>query len=242
MTAIVIVGILAIIITIIKRASDDSKKESARKSEYFIYRSDYKFEKINMPVKGLTYRSGLEISKARLLRVGDKLHLIKEPQNPMDRNAVKVITDENYQIGYVPREKSDLISRWIDQGTRLVCFVSKTTGGSMPYIYMDVFYGREFLKQKAFDAEIQKKQAELDAKKQKEADREKYLSEVDRLNDSARRLRINQLRRNIERNEEAITLHASNGNEKKMDNAIEAHQRHTEELNRLLNIDKELNN
>lgn len=46
----------------------------------------------------------------------DKLKLIREPNNIYDQYAIKIIYGDNKQIGYIPREKSKLISDYLDAG------------------------------------------------------------------------------------------------------------------------------
>lgn len=44
----------------------------------------------------------------------DKLKLIPEPENPYDKYAIKVVYGDNFQIGYIPREYSKLISEYLE--------------------------------------------------------------------------------------------------------------------------------
>ncbi len=44
-------------------------------------------------------------SRARIERLApdEELRLLEEPENPHDRNAVRILTKDNYHVGYVPR-------------------------------------------------------------------------------------------------------------------------------------------
>jgi len=46
----------------------------------------------------------------------DKLKLIREPRNQFDKFAVKVVYGNNYQIGYIPRRHSELVSNNLKEG------------------------------------------------------------------------------------------------------------------------------
>lgn len=58
------------------------------------------------------------------VRAGDELALVREPDNPHDRNAVRVEW-RSFKLGYVPRAQNEAVARMLDRGTRLVARVSK---------------------------------------------------------------------------------------------------------------------
>jgi hypothetical protein len=58
------------------------------------------------------------------VRTGDELTLVREPDNPHDRNAVRVEW-RSFKLGYVPRAQNEAVARLLDRGTRLVARVSK---------------------------------------------------------------------------------------------------------------------
>jgi hypothetical protein len=58
------------------------------------------------------------------ISVGDELSLVREPDNPHDRNAVRVEW-RGCKLGYVPRTQNEAVARQIDRGTPLVARVSK---------------------------------------------------------------------------------------------------------------------
>jgi hypothetical protein len=58
------------------------------------------------------------------VRAGDELALVREPDNPHDRNAVRVEW-RSFKLGYVPRAQSEAVARLLDRGTRLAARVSK---------------------------------------------------------------------------------------------------------------------
>ena len=55
---------------------------------------------------------------------GDELALVREPDNPHDRNAVRVEW-RSFMLGYVPRSQNQAVARQLDGGTRLAARISK---------------------------------------------------------------------------------------------------------------------
>jgi hypothetical protein len=58
------------------------------------------------------------------IRAGDPLSLVREPDNPHDRNAVRVEW-RTFKLGYVPRAENEAVARQMDRGTPLAARVSK---------------------------------------------------------------------------------------------------------------------
>lgn len=68
------------------------------------------------PVAGFQYHAGPALFP--LMRVGDPLRLLREPDNPHDARAVAVYWHDA-QIGYAPRLDNQDLARFMDQGHRL---------------------------------------------------------------------------------------------------------------------------
>jgi hypothetical protein len=47
---------------------------------------------------------------------GDPIGLIREPENPVDRNAVICTTGEEIPVGYIDREHAITLAKWMDKG------------------------------------------------------------------------------------------------------------------------------
>jgi len=58
------------------------------------------------------------------IQPGDPLALVRESDNPHDRNAVRVEW-RTFKLGYVPRAENSGVARQLDHGTPLVARVSK---------------------------------------------------------------------------------------------------------------------
>lgn len=92
-------------------------------------------------VKGTSYRSSEAIERARILDIDEPLLLEREPSNHMDIYAIKVVTMDEYEIGYIPKEYSRILSDNMD--AFVDCFVDRVVNSSLaPYIYIRVFFNR----------------------------------------------------------------------------------------------------
>ncbi len=65
------------------------------------------------PLAGFQYYEGKDIWA--MMRVGDSLQLTREPQNPHDANAVRVLW-RNEMLGYIPRRENSDVARQMDRG------------------------------------------------------------------------------------------------------------------------------
>ncbi|MEW8506114.1 MAG: HIRAN domain-containing protein [Candidatus Thiodiazotropha sp.] len=68
------------------------------------------------PLAGFQYHRAAAIWS--FLRVGEQLHLKREPSNPHDRYAIAVWF-KNEHLGYIPRHENRTLARLLDQGERL---------------------------------------------------------------------------------------------------------------------------
>lgn len=75
----------------------------------------------NSPLAGFRYHAAAEVW--RELRIGDRLELAREPDNPHDANAVKVLW-RGQVLGYVPRRENAALAWGLDRGTPLRARIS----------------------------------------------------------------------------------------------------------------------
>lgn len=68
------------------------------------------------PLAGFRHYHGAEV--LRELKPGDRLELVREPDNPHDPNAVRVEW-RGVKLGYVPRRENSAVARQLDHGTAL---------------------------------------------------------------------------------------------------------------------------
>lgn len=68
------------------------------------------------PLAGFRHYDGGKV--LRDLKPGDRLELVREPENPHDPNAVRVEW-RGVKLGYVPRRDNSSVARQIDRGAAL---------------------------------------------------------------------------------------------------------------------------
>ena len=66
------------------------------------------------------------------LRVGDRLELIREPDNRHDRHAIRVEW-RGHKLGYVPRAENRAVAAALDGGDRLVARIARLTEHRNPW-------------------------------------------------------------------------------------------------------------
>jgi hypothetical protein len=66
------------------------------------------------------------------LRVGDPLDLIREPDNPHDRHAIRVEW-RGHKLGYVPRADNRAVAAALDAGDKLVARIARLTEHRNPW-------------------------------------------------------------------------------------------------------------
>ena len=74
------------------------------------------------------------------VRVGDDLYLLRDYENPVDSNAIKVVHDLG-QIGFLPRDLAQRLAPEIDAGNQLVARAVSTTGGTAPGVTAEISIG-----------------------------------------------------------------------------------------------------
>jgi len=80
-------------------------------------------------VAGVTYGDRQLVAKS--LRVGERLLLLREPTNIYDKNAIKVLTLDNRQVGYIASSTAVSLAYQMDKGKSCYCLVEAVTGGGM---------------------------------------------------------------------------------------------------------------
>jgi len=84
-------------------------------------------EAFNTKVAGVTFDGRQDVVRA--LRAGDALVLQREPANPADPHAIRVLTSDGRQVGYLSARIAARLAPSIDAGTRYAASVSQITGG-----------------------------------------------------------------------------------------------------------------
>lgn len=71
-------------------------------------------------LSGLSFHSYAMYAKQ--IDAGEELILVRDPANPHDKNAIKVFYGEE-QIGWVPKEKNEILAKMLDEGFDVRCWV-----------------------------------------------------------------------------------------------------------------------
>jgi hypothetical protein len=74
------------------------------------------------PLAGFRYAEASQVWSE--LRRGDALELVREPDNPHDRNAVRVDW-RGRKLGYVPRAENEALAWAMDRGERVTARISR---------------------------------------------------------------------------------------------------------------------
>ncbi len=82
------------------------------------------------PLAGSQYYAAGELWA--LMKVGDALELVREPDNPHDRKAIRVDW-RGHKLGYVPRAQNRAVAAALDQGERLVARISRLSDDPNPW-------------------------------------------------------------------------------------------------------------
>lgn len=110
------------------------------------------------PVVGMNYRQDeVDAVAASLAAKGAGRHqltaqLLREPSNPHDRNAIRVVID-NHSVGYISRDYAEIISPVLDRdghGLYLTCpaLVVTDSYGEVRYIRLDIAFDAQAMKER----------------------------------------------------------------------------------------------
>ena len=81
------------------------------------------------PLAGFRYHAAAEVWEE--LRVGDRLDLVRERDNPHDANAVSV-SWRGRKLGYVPRHQNAALAWGLDRGAQFAARISRLEPGASP--------------------------------------------------------------------------------------------------------------
>ena len=81
------------------------------------------------PLAGFRYHAAAEVWDE--LRVGDRLELVRERDNPHDANAISV-SWRGRKLGYVPRHQNAVLAWGLDRGASLAARVSRLAPQASP--------------------------------------------------------------------------------------------------------------
>ena len=70
---------------------------------------------IEVHIAGTTHVDNIELLEPKLVE-GTEVRFFREPENPYDNKAIVVKDKDGNKLGYIPRDKNEIISRLMDAG------------------------------------------------------------------------------------------------------------------------------
>jgi single-stranded-DNA-specific exonuclease len=105
------------------------------------YKNILQAERFSTKVAGVTFSGRQEFIKE--LQQGDKLILIREPQNSHDNNAIRIDRQDGSTIGYINAKLAAELALALDRACQYQCAVSAVTGGGDQPYGVNIFIWRE---------------------------------------------------------------------------------------------------
>lgn len=84
--------------------------------------------KMYSKIAGVTFEGRQKI--VGNLAVGQRLKLVREPNNPYDPNAIAIKTEDSQHLGYINKKLASAIAPEMDSGVKFRASVSSVTGGN----------------------------------------------------------------------------------------------------------------
>nr|WP_239559104.1 single-stranded-DNA-specific exonuclease RecJ [Sporohalobacter salinus] len=91
-------------------------------------------------VVGVTFEGRQDLIKE--LKRGDRLNLVREPENEYDESAIRVETITKEQIGYLKADLAQHLAPYLDVGFEYQVTVSEVTGGADKNLGVNIFIKR----------------------------------------------------------------------------------------------------
>lgn len=83
-------------------------------------------------IAGVTFDNPDGSSRQRYLKKSSPSELLlmkREPDNPMDENAIKLMKPNGKQLGYIPSKNAETLAPQMDNGTKFFAQIEQITGG-----------------------------------------------------------------------------------------------------------------
>jgi len=109
-------------------------------------------------VRGMYHRGEWAVAIAKALRSGEYMMVEREPTNPYDGNAIKVLAREDVFdkftfIGYIGREYAARIAPWMDSGWFFNVSVERLMNG-YPIVKLEPMFPDEKKEEVGVEAEL----------------------------------------------------------------------------------------
>lgn len=96
-------------------------------------------EKFQAAVVGVNFRGADAKEVVKSLSVGDNLALAREPNNPYDANAIRVLYPEYDMtwIGYIEKEVAEEVAPLLDSSRACICKILDFHSTIRPYVEIE---------------------------------------------------------------------------------------------------------
>ena len=87
---------------------------------------------IHSKIAGVTYTNADGSQRQKIVTkcsLGERLRLEREPNNPYDANAIKLLRLNGEQIGYVTARLATDLAQYVDSGVQMEVRITEFTGG-----------------------------------------------------------------------------------------------------------------
>lgn len=85
---------------------------------------------LRCPLAGPQYAAGVDILGS--LSEGERLVLRREPENPVDRNAIRVMLQDGVELGWVPQRYTPWVAKMLDRGLAVDAEIARVLGPDQP--------------------------------------------------------------------------------------------------------------
>jgi hypothetical protein len=82
-------------------------------------------DKVRTRVVGCVHMGSRSRKACRNLQMGDGLICVREPHNPHDANAVRLLSVTGVDVGYVQAKVAGTVARWMDEGRVVAARVTR---------------------------------------------------------------------------------------------------------------------
>lgn len=121
-----------------------AKKAVESRKAFAAQINSYASDTLEFDVKGTFYRTSDEKATASNLKEKESLHFVIEPTNQYDKYAVRVYTQENIHIGYVPHEYSRGVHQNLNLLLEVYCTQVSKTHNDTPLISVMAKFSKKF--------------------------------------------------------------------------------------------------
>lgn len=208
-----------------KLFSEKPESKYSFEYKYQNYKTDVRYTVgcYTSKIKGLYHRHTEEIKRASELFYGDPLFLEKEPDNPVDRFAIKVKTWDGYCIGYIDSAINLKISRVMDECFLIKCFIYQAGYGEIPYQWAIIYTVKDKLQDTKITVSPRQviEHTKIEPPKQNEV----YLIDY--------KDKLKRLKENIKRSRKSADELCSKGKMQMYQNAIDRIKMYEDEIERI---------